>query len=43
MNFNFPSPTGEEIKSVRELAKFSPELLDGRELWILRNFIGGDL
>ena len=42
MNFNFPYPTGEEIKVVQELAKFSPEMLDGREMWILQNFLGGD-
>lgn len=37
----FPSPTEEEIKVVKEIAKYNPDLLDGRELWILQNFIEG--
>lgn len=39
---NFPAPSGAEIKSVIALAKSNPMDLDGRELWILREFIGGD-
>lgn len=39
---DFPSPTEEEIKLVKKIAKFNPEDLDGRETWILQEFIEGD-
>ena len=41
-NFNFPLPKREEIEAVKELARSSPEMLDGRELWILREVLGGE-
>ena len=40
--FDFPLPDAEEIKVVKELAESCPELLDGRDVWIWRKFIGGD-
>ncbi|MBU1120976.1 hypothetical protein KJ660_03810 [Candidatus Micrarchaeota archaeon] len=39
--FDFPLPTKEEIASVRVLAENCPEELDGRELWICKNFLDG--
>ena len=36
--FEFPSPSEEEIKVVRQMAESNPEDLDGREMWILREF-----
>ena len=36
VDFSFPSE--EEIETVQWLAKLSPELLDGRELWVFENF-----
>jgi hypothetical protein len=40
--FDFPQPTGEEIKVIQEIAKSNPEQLDGREMWILKEFMAGD-
>jgi len=40
--FNFPSPSKEEYKTVKDLAYSNPGLLDGRDLWILKNFNEGD-
>lgn len=39
--FDFPLPSQEELETVRLMAKHCPEGLDGRDLWVLRNFIGG--
>ncbi len=41
-NFNFPFPTREEIEAVKEFARSCPEMLDGRELRIIKEFLGGD-
>jgi len=38
-NFNFSLPTREEIEAVKEFARSNPEMLDGRELWILKEFL----
>jgi len=43
LDFDFTFPTGEEIKIVKELAEFNPEMIDGREMWILQNFVGDEL
>jgi hypothetical protein len=40
--FDFPSPTEEEIKTVKEIAKSNQEYLDGREIWILQEFFESD-
>jgi len=31
----------EEIEAVKEFSRSNPEMLDGRELWILKEFLGG--
>ncbi|MBN2067869.1 MAG: hypothetical protein JW744_05360 [Candidatus Diapherotrites archaeon] len=36
--FDFPSPSEEEIKVVKEMSKSNPEYLGGRALWGLQNF-----
>lgn len=38
MNLLVKIPDLEEIKEVKKIARNNPELLDGRELWILENF-----
>jgi len=38
LDFDFPFPSEEEYKAVKELAKSNPRLLDGRDLWVLKNF-----
>ena len=38
--FDFPLPNRGEIKAVIELVKSSPEDLDGRDMWIFREFLG---
>ena len=40
--FEFPLPSEEEIKAVKRIAKFNPEDLDGREMWILQEFVESD-
>ena len=40
--FEFPSPSEEEIKTVKQIAKFNPEELDGREMRILQEFAESD-
>ena len=40
--FDFPLPSEEEIRVVKEIAKFAPEELGGRDLWILREFLESD-
>jgi len=35
-------PSKEEILSVKNLAKFHPEELDSRELWVLEQSVEGD-
>ena len=40
--FDFPLPNREEIEAVLELAKSNPEALDGRDMWIFREFLGSD-
>ena len=41
-NFNFSLPDREELAAVRMLAEINPELLDGRDIWIYREFLAGD-
>jgi len=41
-DFEFTSPSKEEIKAVKQIAKSSPEDLDGREMWILQEFVESD-
>ena len=38
----FEFPTKKEFKAIKELQKNVPEVLDGRELWVLENFCEGD-
>lgn len=40
--FDFPIPDNEDFNTAKLIAESVPEHLDGRELWILRNFIEGD-
>ncbi len=40
--FDFPSPSEEEIKTLKMMARHCPEELDGRDIRVLQNF-GGDL
>jgi hypothetical protein len=40
--FDFPLPSEEEIRVVKEIAKVAPEELDGRDMWILREFLESD-
>ncbi|MBN2067529.1 MAG: hypothetical protein JW744_03615 [Candidatus Diapherotrites archaeon] len=40
--FDFPLPSEEEIRIVKEIARFAPAELDGRDRWVLREFLGGD-
>jgi len=40
--FNFLFPNGEEIRAVKEMADSCPEAMDGRELWIWKEFLGCD-
>ena len=40
--FDFSLPSQEEIRAVKEIADSNPELLDGRELWILKEFVESD-
>jgi len=44
LNFQteFLAPSEEEIKAVKQIAESNPEELDGREMWILKEFIEGD-
>ncbi len=44
LNFQkeFLAPSEEEIKIVKQMAESNPEDLDGREMWILKEFIEGD-
>ncbi len=44
LNFQkeFLAPSEEEIKEVKRIAESNPEELDGREMWILKEFIEGD-
>lgn len=37
--FDFPLPAEEEIETIKEIAKFCPEHLDGRDIWVLQKFI----
>jgi len=39
---NFNKPSKEEILSVKRIAKYNPEDLDSRELWVLENLREGD-
>ncbi|MBN1940910.1 MAG: hypothetical protein JW772_01885 [Candidatus Diapherotrites archaeon] len=39
---NFPAPSREEIKAAIQIARNNPEDLDGREMWILKEFVGSD-
>jgi len=38
--FVFSLPDEEEIKTLRLMAKHCPEQLDGRDIWVLQNFVG---
>ncbi len=38
--FDFPLPSQEELEAIRLLARYCPEELDGRDLWVLQNFLG---
>ena len=40
MSFSIEIPSKEEIKAVVKMAKYFPELLDSKELWILENYVG---
>ena len=40
--FYFSAPIAEEIKAVKHIAEFLPEDLDGRDVWIYRNFVEND-
>jgi len=42
MVFSISEPSKEEILSVRRLAKYNPEDLDSRELWVLEHAVEGD-
>ena len=39
---NLPKPTREEFEVVKRIARFNPEDIDSRELWVLENFAEGD-
>ena len=41
-SLDFDKPSKEEILSVKRLAKYNPEDLDSRELWILEQPVEGD-
>ena len=41
-DFDFSIPSKEEILAVKRLAKYNPEELDSRELWVLEQVIEGD-
>jgi len=40
-NFDFPLPSEKEIKTLKLRARHCPKELDGRDIWVLKNF-GGD-
>lgn len=40
-SINDSPPSWKEIKSVMEIAKEDLDLLDGRELWVYENYVGG--
>ena len=41
MVFSIEIPSKKEIKAVIKMAKYFPELLDSKEIWILENYAGG--
>jgi len=41
-SLEFNKPSKEEILSVKRLAKYNPEELDSRELWVLEQSLEGD-
>jgi len=40
--FEFPLPSREEIKAVKQIAESNPDDLDGRDLWVLQEFVESD-
>ena len=38
--FDFPLPDEAEIKTLKLMAKNCLEELDGRDIWVLQNFVG---
>ena len=38
--FDFPLPDKEELDTLKLMAKYCSEELDGRDLWVLKNFAG---
>ncbi len=38
--FDFPLPSQEELEAIRFMARHCPEELDGRDIWVLQNFLG---
>lgn len=40
-SMNISPPSWREIKLVMEIAKGDLDLLDGRELWVYENYVGG--
>ena len=40
--FNFHLPNREELETAKLLAETCPELLDGRDMWVYKEFLAGE-